>query len=130
MFICITITVCKDSASFYESLDKYIYFCITLNVKFDWDENKNQANISEHDAISFSVASKVFNDVWAIDENDLEHSTLEEQRFTIIGLAETQLLRVTYTIVSENPEVIRIISARKAKGKDKLIYEQFRNKYF
>jgi uncharacterized protein len=99
-------------------------------VKFDWDENKNQANISEHDAISFSVAVKVFNDVWAIDENDLEHSTLGEQRFTIIGLAETQLLRVTYTIVSENPEVIRIISARKAKGKDKLIYEQYRNKYF
>jgi uncharacterized protein len=99
-------------------------------VKFDWDENKKKTNINEHDAISFSEAVKVFNDIWAIDENDLEHSTLDEQRFTIIGLAETQLLRVTYTIVSENPEVIRIISARKAKGKDKLIYEQSRNKNF
>jgi uncharacterized protein len=99
-------------------------------VKFDWDENKEKTNINEHDAISFSDAAKAFNDIWAIDENDLEHSTHEEQRFTIIGFAETQLLRVTYTIVSENPEVIRIISARKAKGKDKLIYEQSRNKNF
>ena len=96
-------------------------------MKFDWDENKNQANIKEHEGINFDQAVKVFNDIWAIDEDDLDHSNLDEKRFTIIGLAETEILRVTYKIVSDEPEIIRIISARKAKGKDKRNYEQARN---
>ena len=96
-------------------------------MKFEWDENKNQANIKEHGGISFDDATKVFDDIWAIDEDDLDHSTEDEKRFTIIGLAETEILRVTYTIISDEPEVIRIISARQAKGKDKRNYEQARN---
>lgn len=96
-------------------------------MKFDWDENKNQANIKEHEGVNFDDAVKVFNDIWAIDEDDLDHSDLNEKRFTIIGLAETEILRVTYKIVSDEPEIIRIISARKAKGKDKRNYEQARN---
>ena len=96
-------------------------------MKFEWDENKNQTNILNHEGINFDDAIKVFDDMWAIDEDDLDHSTDDEKRFTIIGLAETEILRVTYKIVSNEPEVIRIISARKAKGKDKRNYEQARN---
>lgn len=96
-------------------------------MEFDWDENKNQANIKEHEGVNFDDAVKVFDDIWAIDEDDLDHSDLNEKRFTIIGLAETEILRVTYKIVSDEPEVIRIISARQAKGKDKRNYEQARN---
>jgi uncharacterized DUF497 family protein len=98
-------------------------------MKFEWDENKNQANIKAHDGISFDEASKAFTDIWAIDEEDSDHSTDDETRFTIIGVAETEILRVSYTIVSDDPEVIRIISARKAKGKDKRNYEQARNEF-
>lgn len=96
-------------------------------MKFEWDDNKNQTNIKEHDGISFDDAPKVFDDIWAIDEDDLDHSDLNEKRFTIIGLAETEILQITYTIVSDEPEIIRIISARKAKGKDKRNYERARN---
>lgn len=96
-------------------------------MKFEWDEIKNQTNISEHEGVSFDNAIKVFEDIWAIDEDDSDHST-DENRFTIIGLAEMQILRVTYTALSEETEeVIRIISARKAKGKDKRNYEQAKN---
>lgn len=58
-------------------------------MKFDWDENKNQANIKAHEGVNFDDAVQVFNDIWAIDEDDLDHSNLDEKRFTIIGLAET-----------------------------------------
>ena len=96
-------------------------------MKFDWDENKSQLNIGNHEGISFDDATKVFGDIWAIDENDSDHSTVYERRFTIIGLADTQLLRVTYTTISDEPEVIRLISARKAKGIDKRNYDKARN---
>ena len=64
-------------------------------MRFDWDVSKNQANISEHEDVSFDDATKVFNDIWAIEEADLDHSTFTEKRFTIIGLADKKLLRVT-----------------------------------
>ncbi len=74
-------------------------------MNFEWDENKEKANIKNHDGISFDFATKVFNDVWAIDEFDKLHSTDAEQRFTIIGLAEDKLLRVTFTAISTGAEL-------------------------
>jgi uncharacterized protein len=99
-----------------------------ISMEFEWDENKNLANIKNHEGISFEDATKVFDDIWAIDEDDFAHSTFNEKRFTIIGMADTKILRVSYKIVSDQPEVIRIISVRKAKGMDKQNYEQARNK--
>jgi len=100
-------------------------------VKFEWDTDKEKAHIKNHEDITFDFASRVFNDVWAIDEFDEFHSTDQEQRFTIIGLAEDKLLRVTFTVITEEngEEVIRIISARKAIGKDKKSYEQARKEF-
>ncbi len=97
-------------------------------MEFEWDENKNLANIKNHDGISFDVATKVFDDIRAIDEDDFAHSTFNEKRFTIIGMADMKILRVSYKIVSDQPEIIRIISVRKAKGMDKQNYEQARNR--
>jgi len=100
-------------------------------VRFEWDENKDQANISRHDGVRFDDATKVFSDIWAIEEADPDHSTADEKRFTIIGLADSRLLRVTYKIIGDKTadEVIRINSARIAKTKDKESYENARNKY-
>lgn len=97
-------------------------------MKFEWNANKEKANIKNHEGITFDFASKVFNDIWAIDELDELHSTATEQRFTIIGLAGDKLLRVTFTVVTKEngEEVIRVISARKAFGKDSESYEKAR----
>lgn len=97
-------------------------------MNFEWNTEKEKANVKNHEGITFDFASKVFNDVWAIEEFDELHSTENEQRFTIIGLAENEILRVTFIVViDENgEEVIRIISARKAIGKDKESYEKAR----
>ena len=97
-------------------------------MNFDWNEKKEKDNIKNHEGISFDFATKVFNDVWAIDEYDEFHSNEAEQRFTIIGLAEEKLLRVTFAVITgENgEEIFRIISARKAVGKYKESYEKAR----
>lgn len=98
-------------------------------MKFDWDEAKAETNLKSH-GVSFEEASFAFLDEWAIEEFDKKHSE-NEKRFTIIGLAEIRLLRVTYTIRIDNigDEVIRIISAREAKGFEKEDYEQSRNQF-
>ena len=52
-------------------------------LEFDWDENKNKANIKKH-KISFEEAKEVFYDDNAILFDDPDHSDYEE-RFLIIG---------------------------------------------
>ncbi len=91
---------------------------------FDWDENKERANIKKHDGIDFDEASEVFFDNDAFDEFDEEHSTAEETRYICVGNSSKRFLRVSYTIrFDENgSEIIRIISARKGKKKEVDVY--------
>ncbi len=99
-------------------------------MEFEWDEDKNIENIKIHDGISFEEAVSTFFDEWVLDVFDESHSDSDEQRFTIIGLTDNRLLRVTYTIRKgeTGKEIIRIISARKAKGYEKKDYEETRNR--
>jgi uncharacterized protein len=94
-------------------------------MKFDWDIEKAKSNLQSHD-VSFVEATFVFSDIWAIQEFDDAHSDSAEKRFTIIGLSQIRLLRVTYTVTADlvNAEIVRIISAREAEGLDKLDYER------
>jgi len=99
-------------------------------MEFEWDENKNLENIKIHDGISFEEAISAFFDEWALDVLDDSHSDAKERRFTLVGLAGERLLRVTYTIRKNETgkEIIRIISARKAKGYEKNDYDETRNR--
>lgn len=98
-------------------------------MRFSWDEEKSKRNFETRN-ISFDEASLVFDDTWAIEFFDELHSTENEKRFTVIGLVNQKLIRVTYTVRQDSDEeVIRIISARIAKGQDKENYEQFRKKH-
>ncbi len=96
-------------------------------MEFEWDEIKAKENIKKHDGISFEEAAFSFYDKWAIEEYDDSHSNFDETRFVLIGLAVNRLLRVTYTI-REN-EVIRIISAEKARPYEMRAYNKNRNEY-
>ena len=99
-------------------------------MEFVWDENKNVENIKIHDGISFEEDVSAFFDEWALDVFDDSHSDADEQRFTLVGLAEKRLLRVTYAIRRDenDKEIIRIITARKAKGYEKNDYDGARNR--
>ncbi|MCU0240491.1 MAG: BrnT family toxin [Pyrinomonadaceae bacterium] len=98
-------------------------------MRFDWNPEKAKLNEANHEGITFEQAILAFYDKWSIEEFDDEHSDISEDRFTIVGLADNDLLRVTFTIREdeEGKEIIRIISARKAKGKEKQDYEEARN---
>ena len=87
---------------------------------FDWDDNKNLANINKH-GISFQEAATVFSDTNAIEADDDDHSQVEE-RFIIIGRSRRLRLMVVCHCYRESDTVIRIISARKANKEETKMY--------
>lgn len=82
------------------------------DIVFEWDENKNKANINKH-GISFLEALTVFLDENALVISDIDHSH-DEERFIILGISKTPRLLVVCHCYRKSDTVIRIISARKA----------------
>ena len=87
-----------------------------MPIQFEWDEEKNRANIAKH-GISFETAIFVFNDDRRIEIYDAEHS-INEDRYNTIGMVN-EVLFVVYT---ERREKIRLISARVASARERDIY--------
>lgn len=84
-------------------------------MKFEWDADKAKLNLIKH-GISFEECLEVFDDSFALDLFDKEHSDFEK-RFNIIGSTNNGVLFVVYTVL-EN-EIIRIISARHSTSVEK-----------
>lgn len=83
------------------------------NIKFEWDNNKAQLNIVNHN-VTFEEASTVFEDVNAILFDDTEHSD-EEDRFLLLGISsQARMLIVCHCCRGDDDNTIRIITARKA----------------
>jgi len=97
---------------------------IINDLVFEWDEEKNQINLRKH-GIDFSDAAQIFFDENRIERPDLLHSE-DEDRWQVIGMVE-DILFVVYT---EREDRTRIISARKAKPKERRIYYGNSNVYF
>jgi len=81
-------------------------------MKFVWDEKKNTANIKKH-KVSFVQAVHVFSDPLRKEYYDERHSSYDEDRIIVIGLAINNVLIVSFT--EPDAQTVRIISARKAK---------------
>ncbi len=80
---------------------------------FVWDESKRRKVIENH-RIDFALVVDVFEDDFAFDFEDYEHSTETEIRWGIIGqTAQYGLIVLIYTIVENND--VRFISARKTE---------------
>lgn len=87
---------------------------------FDWDETKAEKNLLKH-GISFEEATTVFDDPLYVDFYDPDHSD-DEERYIIIGQSQQhRLLLVSYT---ERETSIRLISAREAKRRERIVYEE------
>jgi len=84
---------------------------------FDWDENKNAANILKH-GVSFYEAMTVFDDDNALYKPDAANSD-DEDRFIILGLSSNPRLLIVCHCYRESEKVIRIISARKATSSER-----------
>jgi len=85
--------------------------------EFEWDDFKAETNLRKH-RISFQEARRVFDDLFALVEQDLSDD-FGEDRFLATGMVEGLLIAVVYT---ERGERIRLVSARRANS-----HEQRRN---
>ena len=92
-------------------------------ITFEWDEHKNQSNISKH-GISFEEAQTVFYDENAIMFDDPDHSA-EEERFLIIGITSHDNLCIVSHCYRGRDDIIRIISARKATRNETRTYQSY-----
>jgi len=94
-----------------------------MELKFEWDENKNSINKKKH-KISFEEAKTVFYDAEAIVIDDPDHSE-DEDRFLILGISQNMNLLVVCHCYRELDTTIRIISARKATSTETKQYHEF-----
>lgn len=87
--------------------------------RFAWDDSKAAANYTDH-GVTFEAARDVFADPFAIEWRD-EREDYGEDRYAILGMVESRLLYVAYTIRREK---IRIISARGAEPHERRQYHE------
>ncbi len=88
-------------------------------MKFTWDEEKRQTNIEKH-GIDFAEVPPMFDgSVFTIEDLRFDYG---ETRYITFGLLQYRVIVVAHT---EDDEVIRIISARKAtKNEEKRYFEE------
>ena len=91
---------------------------VGLEMEFEWDTAKERTNRKKH-GVGFRTAAKVFLDPYVIEFDDL--SAADELRFNAIGLVDSRVLFVTYTM---RGAVVRIISARGAEPHEKRKYHE------
>lgn len=89
------------------------------DLQFTWDEKKNLVNIRKH-GVGFAEAAKVYFDPERLELFDGEHSTMNEERWVIIGTVNMKILFVVIFWQADN--LIRIISARQATKKEQEAY--------
>ena len=89
-------------------------------IRFDWDERKNTANIKKH-GVSFEEAQTVFLDENAIRYFDPDHSK-DEDRFIMLGMSFKLRVLVVCHCYKSSDSIIRIISARRANKKESKDY--------
>ena len=92
-------------------------------MRFVWDEEKSRINRAKH-KVSFETAALAFEDPLALSVQD--RLVEGEKRWQTLGLVGgVVVLLVAHTYEEENgEEVVRIISARKATARERMLYEQ------
>jgi len=89
-------------------------------MEFEWDADKAARNLTAH-GVSFAEAATVFGDPLAITFGDPDHS-IAEDRYLTFGLSVAgRLLVVSHT---DREDRTRIISAREATRRERIIYEE------
>ena len=90
------------------------------DLHFEWDPRKAAANEKKH-GVGFEEAKSVFSDERAKLIDDPNHSE-DEDRFILLGLSSSLRTLVVCHCYREVGNVVRIISARKATGRESKFY--------
>lgn len=88
-------------------------------MQFEWDEQKNLANIRKH-GFSFVDVWEIFDAPMLVDLDD--RRDYGEDRWIGIGMLQSRVIVVIYTEPDE--DTTRIISLRKALYHERQAYEQ------
>lgn len=88
-------------------------------MRFEWDERKAMTNLVKH-GVSFAEAVEVFGDLLAITIADPGHGDDDELREVTIGQSGRK--RLVVVSHADRAGVMRIISARKATGRESRQY--------
>jgi uncharacterized DUF497 family protein len=91
----------------------------TTRMRFEWDEQKNRANIRKH-GFSFADAWEIFDAPMLVDLDD--RFDYGEDRWIGIGTLRSRIVVVVYTEPDE--DTTRIISPRKALNHERRAHEQ------
>lgn len=94
-----------------------------MKMNFAWDEAKAKRVKDDH-AIAFAKIINIFEDPFAIEFIDQEHSTKLETRYAIIGLTNYGLVYLVFT--EPNDGELHFITARLAENWMVKEYEQNR----
>jgi len=88
-------------------------------MKFEWDEQKNLANIRRH-GIDFHDVPSIFQYYMVIDLDD--QYDYGEERWLGMGMLRNSVVVVVFT--ERNQDTIRIISARQANKYERQQYQR------
>jgi len=92
---------------------------------FDWDQWNTQKNEIKHGVAKLEAESAFYDDKLLIYD-DIKHSTKKETRYICFGLSiRNRTLMIAFTLRAKK---IRIISARPASKKERIIYEEQKDK--
>ncbi|MBL7685070.1 MAG: BrnT family toxin [Deltaproteobacteria bacterium] len=83
---------------------------------FEYDSKKSEANFKKH-GIDFKMAQKIWEGVYV----EFAAKSEFENRFAIIGPIKEKLYTCIFTLRGER---IRIISCRRSREKEALLYEE------
>jgi|SRR6185437_317780 len=89
-------------------------------MKFEWDENKNITNV-EKQGLNFQDAKELFTNgslYFTVDNR----KAYGEIRYSGLGYINGRLLNVVFT--QRHPDIIRIISFRRANNREKKHFEK------
>ncbi len=89
-------------------------------MKFEWDPQKNDVNITKHE-LDFANAAQVFSLPLRISLD--ERRDYGEDRWVGLGMLNGRIVIVVFT--EPDRETIRIISLRKALPHERKIYERY-----
>ena len=88
-------------------------------MEFEWDEHKSDRNLRER-GFGFDLAASIFlGPVIAVQDTRQDYG---EVRVRALGSAQDVVLVVVYT---DRAGVRRIISARRAKQKERMLWQSF-----
>ena len=87
-------------------------------MRYEWDANKRAANLAKH-GVDFAGAERFD---WSSAAEAIDDRTdYGEERWVALGLIGSRLHVLTYTVRCES---IRLISLRKANGRERESYEK------